>query len=160
MRNKWAMFAAVLLAACNPIAQMNDADEQIDLFHERYSAGEFDAIYRDSAPEFREAVKQDEWANLLQTVSGRLGAVEDSSQTGVNVNASNGVTTTTITRDTTYEQGEGTETFIYSGSGDDMALMNWEVVSDQLIGATNDESKPSSAPADGDANDKSDKPVS
>ncbi len=149
---------ALLLVACNPIAQMNDADEQIDLFHERYSAGNYEAIYQDATPEFREVAEPEEWATMMRVVSGRLGAVTESSQSGFNVNTNNGVTTTTITRDTIYENGEGAESFTYVGSGDEMALLSWEVVSDELIGASITEGKVHSDEA-GVPADESEKPL-
>lgn len=141
MRAILALAGAILLAACNPVAQMNNADALIDRFHEQYGAGDYDAIYQASAPDFRRAVDQEEWGDFIRMVSGRLGAVEESSQTSVNVNSNNGLTTTTIIRSTSFEQGMGTETFVFQGSGEGMSLLNYEVVSDELVGATLNEGR-------------------
>ena len=133
MRMIFAMAAALVLAACNPMAQMSDADTQIDQFHGHYSSGDYDAIYEMADSQFHQAVNPKDWADVMAVVSTNLGAVEDSSQTGFNINTDNGVTTTTITRETTFELDEGTETFIFVGSGEDMKLLNWEVVSEALL---------------------------
>lgn len=132
MRAIFVGMAALLLAACNPFSQMDDADAQIETFHAHYSSGDFDAIYQMAAPEFRESVSQDGWNELMQFVSAGLGAAEDSSQTGFNINTDNGVTSTTITRETSFALGEGTETFTFTGSGEDMRLIGWEVQSETL----------------------------
>lgn len=150
MRVIFALAATVGLAACNPMEQMNAADAQIEQFHEYFSASDFDSIYEMTAPEFRRTVTAEQWAASLEIVVRCLGPVQESSQTGFNLNTNNGVTETTINRSTTYELDEGTEVFTFRGTGTDMLLVNWEVVSPAMragseclqIQPTEDASKP------------------
>ncbi len=137
MREFFALAAASLaLAACNPIAQLGEADEQIDAFHERYAAGDSAAIYATTAPEFRAATSEAEWQAVMGHVREVLGPVEESSQTSFNIDTSNGVTTTVVVRDTTFANDEGTETFTFFGTGEEMALGSYNVRADALIGTS------------------------
>jgi hypothetical protein len=143
MRKLLVMIVAGLVAACNPMAQMNGADEQIEQFHDLYTAQDLDGLYAMTGQELRDVAPREQWDQLVALIDERLGAVQDSSQTGFNVNTDNGQTTTVITRDTTFELGQGTETFTFFGSGDDLRLVGWEVESERLL----DSAAP--APAEG-----------
>lgn len=125
-----ALGVSLALAACNPIAQMNDADALVDEFHEGWNAEAWDSIYNSSSDELRASVTREQIVDEFGRMRFMYGAVEQSSQTGINVNTSNGVTITTITRSTTFAEGSGTETFEFVGSGDEMALIGWEVQAD------------------------------
>lgn len=142
-----ASAAAVTLAACNPVAQYNQADESIEAFHQAYSEQDLDALWAMAGPALREDVTRQEWDGLVTMVHGRLGAVEDTSHNNININSSNGLTTTTVIRDTTFANAEGVETFTFYGTGEDMVLNGWRVNSDALIGATLPVSPPGRAAA-------------
>jgi hypothetical protein len=135
---KFFLVAATSLAvaACNPVAQIGEADSQIDQFHEHYAAQDSAAIYAMTAPEFREVTSEAEWAAIMGHTYQVLGPVADSSQTSFNINTNNGVTTTVVVRDTTFANDEGTETFTFFGTGEGMALGGYNVQADALIGTT------------------------
>lgn len=135
-----AAIAGLSLTACNPIAEIDVAGDEIERFHNLYNAGDYDAIYAAASPGLREAATRAQWSAMLTHVHERLGAVEDFTQTGFDISTSNGVTTTSITLTTTYEGGEGAEFFTFYDEGDGMLLNGWELESDTLRG-------PSPAPA-------------
>lgn len=132
MRRFLAIAGAIVLAACNPVSQMNDADAQIEEFQAHYNNGDKNALFAMTGTELRDAVTREEWDGLVDYVSARLGAIGESSQSGINVNSNNGVTLTTITRNTSFANGDAVETYTFIGSGEDMRLFGWEVEGDAL----------------------------
>ncbi len=54
MRRMFTVFAALLLAACNPFAVMDGADEEIAAFHTSFSNSQFDTIWNETHSRSRE----------------------------------------------------------------------------------------------------------
>ena len=121
-----AMFA-MLLAACNPMAQLDDSEAAIAKFHETYNAGDARALYGLTSAEFRKATSAQDMEALVQSVSERMGAVETTEREGFNLNTNNGLTVSTVTMKTQFEKGEGIETFTFHGTGDDLRLVGWNI---------------------------------
>ena len=127
MRNFLIGGALVFVAACNPMAQIGSADTEIDEFHQRFNAEDFDAIWNDASQDFKEATPRAEFERFMNQMRASVGTIDDKSRTGFNVNTNNGVTSTSINLETTYENGEGTETFIFVGPPEDLQLLNWNI---------------------------------
>ncbi|WP_073974248.1 hypothetical protein [Erythrobacter donghaensis] len=127
-----ATAGALALTACNPGAQVEGARAQIDKFHALYDQGNAKRFYQETGVEFRKVVTEEQVQGLMTLFSKRLGKVESSKQTGFNTGFNNGTTTTTIVMQTRFERGEATETYIFTGSGKDMKLLNWNVTSPLL----------------------------
>jgi hypothetical protein len=127
-----AAATALLLAACNPGAQMEDAREQIGKFQALYNAGDSAGFYREGGATLRKVAPAEQLEGMIALVSARLGKIKSSKQTGFNTAINNGNTTTTIVMQTLYERGEGTETYVFQGSGEDMELAGWNVNSPLL----------------------------
>lgn len=128
-----AALFAFLLSACNPMEQLDGAEQSIDRFQETYNSGDARALYGLTAEEFREVTTPQQMEELVQLVDDRMGAVESSERTGFNINTNNGQTVSTVTMTTQFEKGEGTETFTFFGTGDDMRLVGWNVDSENFL---------------------------
>lgn len=127
-----AGLAALLLAACNPGAQIEDAKTQITKFHGLYNDSNGDALYRFTGEEFRKVTTRKQLDDMVAVVATRLGKVESSKQTGFNTAFNNGTTITTIVMQTNFQKGVGQETFVFAGSGETMQLVGWNVNAPQL----------------------------
>jgi len=125
--------AAALLTACNPVANLNQGEEQIAQFHDRYARGEYAAIYRAAGPQLRESATPDQFYDLLKVVAARLGDIQETERVGFNVNTNNGVTLTNVVMASTFELGNAQETFTFTGNGDNMKLVGWHINSDRLV---------------------------
>jgi len=68
----------------------------------------------------------------MVAVRERLGAVKSTERTGFNVNYDTGASQITLAYQTTFANGEGTETFIYD-TGEPPRLMSWHVDSPALF---------------------------
>ena len=133
MRYKVFGLAALLLAACNPVAQMEGGEERIAEFQAAYSQSDLDALYALVGPEFRKISDREDFANLHGMIHGRLGDVVSSERVGFSVNTSPMGTMTVVTMETQFEDGVGLESFTFLGSGEDLVLEGWNVNSDRLV---------------------------
>ena len=122
-----AALSALFLAACNPMAQLDKGESTIIEFHETYNEGNAQALYGLTSDEFRGATTPEQMQALVDLVTERMGAVESTEREGFNINTNNGLTETTVTMKTQFAKGEGTETFTFYGSGDDMRLVGDKV---------------------------------
>lgn len=129
----FALAGAFLLAACNPGAQLEDAEKQIKQFQARYNDGDTEALYGLGGDAFREAATPEDLENLVAMLSARLGTIESSERTGFNTAFNNGINTTTVVMTTRFELGEGNETYVFHGAGEDMELVGWNVNSPRLM---------------------------
>lgn len=125
--------AAAMLAACNPLAQTEGAREQVDLFHERLNAGDDDRIWAGTANELRNTTSREDFGRLLGTMRKSLGDVEETSQTGFRVNTTPQGTFTALQMNTHFEHGRGVETFVFSGSGDKLKLVSYNINSPDMM---------------------------
>ncbi|MHA7818620.1 MAG: hypothetical protein ACX930_03115 [Erythrobacter sp.] len=128
-----AALSALLLAACNPMEQLDVGEERIAKFHETYNAGDSRALYGLTGEEFREATTAQQMDGLVATVNDRMGAVESTERSGFNINTNNGQTVSTVTMITEFEKGEGTETYTFLGTGEKMRLVGWHVDSPNFL---------------------------
>lgn len=128
-----AALFALLLAACNPMEQLDGGEDTVAKFHEVYNSGDARALYGLTSEEFRAATTPEQMEALVATVSDKMGAVESTEREGFNINTNNGQTVTTITMKTRFEKGEGTETYTFMGTGDEMRLVGWHVDSPNFM---------------------------
>lgn len=118
---------ALALAACNPMEQTSGADELAEVFHEDFSAGNFDKIWNEASDDFRGGTPRAEFDQVFGNLHEFYGEYQGGSRSGVSLNTNNGVTTTQIGWNSTYANSRADETFIFIGTGDDMKLLNWSI---------------------------------
>ena len=133
IRIAFAAFAAALLSACNPMAQLEQSETKIEKWHATYNEGDARTLYGLTSQEFRDVTSIDEMNQLVALVTDKMGKVSSSERAGFNINTNNGVTSTVVTMKTMFEKGEGTETFTFQGSGDDTRLVGWNVDSPNFV---------------------------
>ncbi len=124
---------AMLLAACNPMAQLDGVEEKVEQFQQTYNSGDAEALYGLTSDEFRSVTTPEEMEALVALVTEKMGGVESSERTGFNIDAQTDVTTTVVTMNTAFERGEGVETFTFHGQGGDIRLVGWNVESDNFL---------------------------
>lgn len=138
IRIAFAAFAAALLSACNPMAQLEQSEAKIEKWHATYNEGDARTLYGLTSQEFRDVTSIDEMNQLVALVTDKMGKVSSSERAGFNINTNNGVTSTVVTMKTMFEKGEGTETFTFQGSGDDTRLVGWNVDSPNFVAVPTD----------------------
>ncbi|VVT12940.1 hypothetical protein [Erythrobacter sp. EC-HK427] len=132
---RWFLGAmcALVLSACNPVAQMDSSERLI---------AEFQAdMHGPSREGSTRSELDDAYVRLKGLVRSSLGELQSSERTGFNLNSNNGETTTVITMSSTYQNGEATETFTFKGTGDQMELHGWDINSEVLAEAMDSNSE-------------------
>ncbi|WP_299193067.1 hypothetical protein [uncultured Erythrobacter sp.] len=143
-----AVLFALLLAACNPMAQLDGATEEIERFHSTYNQGDARALYGQTGQEFRDVTAPEDMDALIEHVTEFMGKMESTSREGFNINTNNGMTTTVVTMKTVFEKGEAIETFTFRGQGEDLRLVGWNVDSPNFMVEPATDSAPEPAEAE------------
>lgn len=128
-----AALFALFLSACNPMAQLEQAEGEITQFHATYNAGDSRALYGTTADDFREITTAEQMDGLVQMVTDRMGKVESTERAGFNINSDNGTTYTVVTMTTMFEKGKATETFTYVEGDQGLELVGWNVDSPNFL---------------------------
>ena len=134
MRNLWLAGIALSLTACGAMEDMDDAEAQVAAFHRAYDAGKYGPLWDRSGPTMKEITTRQQFLDLMVAVRAKLGAVKSTSRTGFNVNYATGGSQVTLTYQTVFANGEGTETFFYD-TEKPPRLLGWNVVSPALFEA-------------------------
>lgn len=116
---------ALLLAACAPVDGSAAAAAAVDAFHRRYNAGEFEQLYREASPAFRETAPEHEFEAFLGEVRTRLGAVRSSAQTASTLFAGTPSPQLMLTYTTQFERGVAEEQFVYQLRGEEAILVGY-----------------------------------
>ena len=75
MRRYLVVLIALVLSACNPVENLNQAEEKIEQFQKVYSGGDVDAMYQLTGNTFREVTSAEEFADMYEVFDARLGKV-------------------------------------------------------------------------------------
>lgn len=127
--------ASLLLCSCGSMAVDTELAKQgVAQFHSQLNAEQYATVYGSTDPEFRKITSQADFTKLLVAVHRKLGSVQQSNLRTWNAAwyTSQG-TTMTLTYDTTFSTGSGTEQFVWHISGNRALLYGYHINSDDLI---------------------------
>lgn len=102
-------------------------------FHNQFNAGQDHEIYSQSDEGFQKAASEADTVAMFEAVRRKLGTVKNSNQVGWHVNATPMGTMVTLTYEVEFNEGKGTEQFVFRVSGDKALLFNYNVNSPLLI---------------------------
>ena len=109
------------------------AENEIPRFHEALDSSQFESLYNNGSENLKKAATMQEFVSLLGAVHRKLGNVSSSSRKTWNVNYHTSGTFVTLTYDTVFAQGKGTEQFVYKLSGKEAHLAGYHINSNDLI---------------------------
>lgn len=124
---------ALVLAACNPMAQVDAADTAIDRFHATYNESDAEALYQLTAAEFRKETSPADMVALVSRVKSHMGPVEGTARQDLKIEERDGINMTLVTMTTDFALGQGTETFTFYGSDNELRLVGWNVDSPNFL---------------------------
>ena len=106
----------------------------MERFRAAMSAGQYDQIWDNAAPELQKSTDKARFTALLDAVTRKLGKVTEAKQTNWSGNNTNGVSTITMTFDTTFEHGSGKETITWLWVTDDsLKLRDYAINSPDMM---------------------------
>jgi len=125
---------AAMLAGCGLKESYDVTATKAQEFHDRLSAGQYDAIWASTSADLRKNPGRDEFTALLVAVNRKLGKVVEAKQTNWHSNTVNGVTEVTIDFDTRFERGTGAETIVFRYVSEDrLALAGYTIDSNAML---------------------------
>ena len=132
------LFLAVVLPLCATSCKgffkgMELAKQEIAEFHKRYNDGKFSEIYELSHSGLKQITGEEEFMQFIQVVHGKLGKVTDTSMQSFNINTTNGRTTIEMVQNTTFENGKGTEQFVFIKEGEQVKIYGYHINSNDLV---------------------------
>ncbi|MCJ2185261.1 DUF4019 domain-containing protein [Novosphingobium beihaiensis] len=111
-----------------------DASVEVGQFHAALDAGQWQKLWSKADPQLHKATTRDRFGKLLEAVHRKLGKVKESKQVGWNTNATTGGTFLTLTMQTTFEKGTGTEQFVYRKEDEGkLALVGYHIQSQDMM---------------------------
>ena len=130
-----AVAAAFLLTGCgDTVGGKTAAEPEVAKFHDRINAGQYEAIYANSDPDFQKAAPKDKVLALFAAIERKLGHFKSASEITWNVRTFNMTTNAVLAYKSAYERGEATETFTFRVSNGKAVLVGYNINSlDMLI---------------------------
>ncbi len=129
-----SVYLVLFAAGCRGFIKAKAAAENsIACFHQQYSDGKLDDIWKEAHATFRSASTKEKYDEFMSAVLRKLGRVKSTSGAGWRVNSHNLTTTVQMTQKTVFEQGEGTESFTFQMDGDKAVLVAYNIQSRDLI---------------------------
>ncbi len=125
---------ALLVTGCGVIKKDKSAAENaIAQFHQLFNHGGLEPIWQGADPAFRTASTKQQYDNLMAAVLRKLGRVTSTANTGWNLQSFNLKTTIHMGQHTTFEHGQGDETFTFLIHGTNAVLLGYNIQSMDLV---------------------------
>lgn len=129
-----SLTAAAMLAGCGIKESYEQTGAEVAQFHKALDSENYEVIWKTASPGMRKASSQEQLTKLLEAVHRKLGKVKESKQVGWNSNTTTEGSFVTVTMQTTFERGAGTEaiTFI-KGDDDRLSLVGYNIQSQDMM---------------------------
>lgn len=121
------------LAACAGPGSVDDAEKEVAAFHRQLDAKDYASIWRNTSNDMRASANEKKLTALLDAVNRKLGKVKTSRQSGWQANMKTNGSFVQLVMQTSFERGDGVETFIYRKVGEDLKLSGYNINSEALI---------------------------
>ena len=125
--------SALILTSCSGGADLAAADREIARFHEELNSGQFDKIYSEASPEWKQASPEPDTVQLFVGIHKKLGAFVSGKQNSWRVNYGTDGSTILVLYDSQFEKGAGQETFTYRSTSKGVQLVGYNLNSRALI---------------------------
>jgi len=128
-----ATFFALLVLGCGLAKGKEQAARAVDTFHQQMNAAQFAEIYRAASPELQKTTTEADFTRLMETIHRKLGNFKTAREVGSRAISGSSGTTVTLTEESEFEHGSGTETFVFSVSDASATLVRYKISSQDLI---------------------------
>lgn len=128
------IFAAGFLSGCGKLTQGKAAGEKaVADFHALYNQDKVEDIWKEADPKFRTTTTKQQYDDLMGALQRKLGHVVSTSNNGWQVRSFNLSTSVLLAQNTTFEHGQGTESFTFALNGTNAVLVGYHIQSMDLI---------------------------
>jgi len=124
----------VTLGACGRLSQAKATGEKAVVnFHAVYNQGKIENIWNNADPSFRTATTKVKYEDLMQAIQRKLGQVVSTTNISWQMQSYNMKTSVLLSQTTTFEHGQGTETFTFGLDGTNAMLVQYNIQSIDLL---------------------------
>lgn len=126
--------ACITIFGCGSSKNVDIAKQAVEMFHAQVDTEQYNAVYVAADEKFHQATTEADFSRLLDAVHRKLGPIQHSDLRGWRTGwyAGQGATVT-LTYDTTFATGKGTEQFLWHISGDQALLYGYHINSNDLV---------------------------
>jgi hypothetical protein len=132
----WLLIFLVLagLSSCGSSESLKNSTKSVELFHSQLNSEQYQNIYAAADEGLQKTTTEGDFVAFLQAVHKKLGNVQTSQRSNFQVGVSTGQgTTVTLVYQTSFEQGSGTEQFLWHMRGNQPVLLGYHINSNALI---------------------------
>ena len=140
-----ALAGILVITGCSGPASVNAARQNVDIFHNHFNSGNFQAIWDNSAPDITEAGPKEAFMQLLGNLRGFYGKAMATEQTGWRFNENTGGSFSSVVMKTTFEKGIAYEDFIFRNYGDQQKLAGYHISKDPPKSSSSASASPSAS---------------
>jgi len=128
------ILALTVLTACASGKNVQNAAKSVEQFHSQLNTEQYQVIYAAADDGLHKATNEADFVAFLQAVHKKLGNVQTSQRTNFQVGVSTGQgSTVNLVYDTTFEQGTGTEQFLWHIRDNQPVLLGYHINSNALV---------------------------
>jgi|HubBroStandDraft_2_1064218.scaffolds.fasta_scaffold403222_1 hypothetical protein len=128
------LLAVTVLSACASGKNVQNAAKSVEQFHSQLNTEQYQTIYEAADEGFHKVTNEADFAALLQAVHKKLGNVQTSQRTNSQVGVYTGQgTVVTLIYQTTFDQGSGTEQFLWHMRDNQPVLLGYHINSNALV---------------------------
>lgn len=124
----------LILAACSDtINGKAIAAPKVEVFYEQLAKNDATAMFEASHPDFKKAITQEKWAQLVGAIHRKLGKNKTHTMTGWNTKTHNMTTRAVMVFQSEYEHGTATESFTYIVENGQASLLGYQINSFDML---------------------------
>ena len=136
-----ALVLVLGVAGCGLAKNTKVAEAEVDRFHQRWNAGEFQAVYDEAHMEFRKAQPAEAMINTMQAVKKNYGNLKSSTRRSWGFNSNGGVTDVRLSYDSAFDHGAAVEAFLFRMTGDRALLVGYDIMTPETAAKQEAEKK-------------------
>jgi hypothetical protein len=123
-----------VLSSCGSGKNVGIATKGVEEFHTQLNSEEYQSIYAVADENLQKTTTEGDFVALLQAVHKKLGNVQKSQRSNYQIGISTGQgTVVTLVYQTNFEQGSGTERFLWHMRDNQPMLLGYQINSSALI---------------------------
>lgn len=120
------------LAGCGLAKNTKVAEAEVDRFHQRWNAGEFQAVYDEAHMNFRNAQPAEAMINTMQSVKKNYGNLKSSTKRSWGFNSNAGVTDVRLSYDSSFDHGAAVEAFLFRMTRENALLVSYDIMTPEV----------------------------
>jgi hypothetical protein len=115
------------LTGCGLAKDTKVAEAEVERFHQRWNANEFQVVFDEAHMQFRAAQPAEKMVGTLQAVKKNYGQLTSAKRRSWGFNSDKGVTNITLTYDSAFDHGAAVEEFVFRMTGDKALLLAYDI---------------------------------